>query len=93
MQEPNELTQLLVKMTELLQLDNPSRSYAQCGQAISDQGEVWADVENIVSDLETHAPTRAMKDAFDQRAGDFDSYVRALPYPDRARGIMAAIWL
>ncbi len=68
-----------------------SRSYAQCGQAISDQGEVWADVENIVNDLETHAPTRAMKDAFDQRAGDFDSYVRALPYPEGARGIMAAI--
>ena len=63
----------------------------QCGRAISDQGEVWADVENIVNDLESHAPTRAMKDVFDQRAGDSDSYVRALPYPEGARGIMAAI--
>ncbi|RKY06339.1 MAG: hypothetical protein DRP56_07600 [Planctomycetota bacterium] len=68
-----------------------SRSYAECGQAVSNQGEVWADVENIVSDLDTHAPTRAMKDAFDQRSRDFDSYVLALPYPEGARGIMAAI--
>ena len=68
-----------------------SHSYARCGKAVSDQGEVWDDVENLVHDLDAHAPTRAMKDAFDQRADDFGSYVRALPYPEGTRGVMAAI--
>lgn len=68
-----------------------SRSYAQCGEAISDQGEVWADVAKLSQDLKAHSPTGAMKDAFDQRSRDFGSYVRALPYPEGARGVMAAI--
>jgi len=68
-----------------------SRSYAHCGQAISNQGEVWADVEKLSQDLNAHSPTHAMKDAFDQRAEDFDSYVRALPYPEGSRGIVATI--
>ncbi len=68
-----------------------SINYERCGEAVSDQGEVWQDVENICCDLHAHAPTRAMKDAFDQRRDDFESYVRALPYPEGARGVMAAI--
>jgi len=68
-----------------------SRSYVHCGEAVSNQGEVWADVEKLSRDLNTHSPTHAMKDAFDQRSGDFESYVRALPYPEGARGVVSAI--
>ncbi|MCD6390348.1 MAG: hypothetical protein J7L69_13125 [Desulfobulbaceae bacterium] len=68
-----------------------SRSYAQCGQAVSDQGEVWDDVEKLSNDLNAHSPTRAMKDVFFQRTADYDSYVRALPYSEGARGVVSAI--
>lgn len=68
-----------------------SRSYAECGQAVSDQGEVWADVEKLSNDLNAHSPTGAMKDVFFQREADYDSYVKALPYPEGARGVVSAI--
>jgi hypothetical protein len=68
-----------------------SRSYAACGQAVSDQSEVWDDVEKLSYDLNTHSPTHAMKDAFDQREADYDSYVQALPFPEGARGVVSAI--
>lgn len=68
-----------------------SHSFAECGQAVSDQGQVWDDVAKMCCELCVDAPTRAMNDAFDQRAEDFDSYVRALPYMEGVRGVMAAV--
>ena len=68
-----------------------SASYKASGQAISDQGEVWQDVEAMVGSLKAHSATHAMKDAFDQRADDFGSFVKALPYPEGARGMLAAV--
>ncbi len=67
------------------------QSYARCGAAISDQSQVWSDVDEMVSALHTKTPTRAMKDVFDQRAADFEGFVKALPYPAGARGVMAAV--
>jgi len=68
-----------------------SASYRECGQPLSDQGEVWQDVERVVSSMKAKTATRAMKDAFDQRAADLGGFVKALPYPDGARGVIAAV--
>ncbi|HOL32563.1 MAG TPA: hypothetical protein PK052_11345 [Anaerohalosphaeraceae bacterium] len=68
-----------------------SSSYIRCGQADSNQVEVWREVDKLCCDLRANAPTRAMKDVFDQRANDCNSYIRALPYPEGVRGVMAAV--
>ena len=57
-----------------------SRDVSYClqssGQALSNQGAVWEEVEeSIASSL-----TLAMHDAIDQRRESIDSYVEALPY-------------
>jgi hypothetical protein len=68
-----------------------NKSYAQSGQAKSDQAEVWQDVDKLLFEMKVAAPTRAMRDAFEHRAADFDGYVKALPYPDGACGVIAAV--
>ena len=68
-----------------------SRNLAACGKAHSDQGAVWADVEESMESLAACSPTMAMHDAVDQRRESINSYVEALSYPEDARGVIAAI--
>ena len=66
-----------------------SRNLAACGKAHSDQGAVWADVEESMELVSASSPTMAMHDAVDQRRESIDSYVEALPYPEDTRGVIA----
>jgi len=61
-------------------------SYKECGQAVSNQSEVWQNVEEMTCSLRTVSPTGAMKDAFDQRAADFDSYIVADKQTGQSKG-------
>ena len=68
-----------------------SESLEECGQAVSNQSQVWADVECHVSYCRAESPTRAMRDAIDHQSESLNSFVQALPYPQGTRGVMAAV--
>jgi hypothetical protein len=61
------------------------------GSARSDQGAVWAEVEQNMVALGAASPTMAMHDAVDQRQNSISSYLDALKYPASARGVAVAI--
>ena len=67
------------------------RSLKESGVFRADQGEVWSDV---ASKLEAHgvrSKTHAMDEIYAQRRQSLRSYVDALPCPEDARGVVAAI--
>ena len=66
-------------------------SLERCGQASSDQGAVWEEVECCMSAMHASSPTMAMRDATDQRRESLDAYLEVLSYPDGARGVIAAV--
>ena len=68
-----------------------TRNLVAAGKADSDQGAVWDCVEESVTLYQAAAPTMAMSDVVEQRKESFEAYVRALPYPKRARGVVVAI--
>lgn len=68
-----------------------NKSYAQTGEAISNQAEVWNNVDAMLCEMAVPSATHAMRDAYEHRAVDFDCYVKALPYPEGASGVMAAV--
>ena len=43
----------------------------------SDQSEVWEDIDEMTSQAEIKSETEAMKDVFDKRRKDLDSYIKA----------------
>lgn len=61
------------------------------GAARSDQGEVWDEVAESMEMAEAHSETGSMHDLIDQRRESLDEYIKALAYPESARGVMAAI--
>lgn len=61
------------------------------GRAESDQGAVWEEVECCLEIAAVESPTMAMRDVVEQRRESFDAYVDALPYPNNARGVIAAV--
>jgi len=68
-----------------------SRNLAASGMAQSDQGAVWDEVHENVVLYQAAAPTMAMHDVYEQRQDLFDAYVKALIYPEDARGVVVAI--
>lgn len=53
------------------------------GQRSVDQGEVWADISALHSEMGVEdSPTEAMRDAFDRRRRDLDDIVSTWPAPD-----------
>ena len=61
------------------------------GEARSDQGEVWDEVQRCMSATGAASPTMAMHDAIEQRKESLEDYARALPWPEGSRGMVAAI--
>jgi hypothetical protein len=61
------------------------------GRAVSDQGAVWEEVAANHASLGSHSPTMAMHDAIEQRRELLDGYLKALPYPQGARGVWVSI--
>jgi len=68
-----------------------TRNLVAAGKADSDQGAVWDCVEESVTLYQAAAPTMAMSDVVEQRRDAFDAYVKAIPYPPKARGVVVAI--
>ena len=67
------------------------RSLREGGQARSDQGEVWDEVAGTLDALACESPTGALRAAAEQRRGDVQEHLDALPCPDSARGVVVAI--
>ncbi|MFH0979919.1 MAG: DUF6569 family protein [Planctomycetota bacterium] len=72
-------------------LSSVSRSLRESGQARSDQGEVWEGVGELLCAMGTPSETAAMADAFRQRQDDLGEFVRGLPCPEEAVGVMVMI--
>lgn len=68
-----------------------SRSLRTEGVAASNQGAVWEEVGCCLADAVPESPTMAMHDAIEQRRETLDGYTDALPWPDSAQGVVAAI--
>lgn len=68
-----------------------SRHLREAGEARSNQGAVWDNVEQEIRACAAPSPTMAMHDVFEQRQESFDAYVEALEYPKGACGVIAAI--
>jgi hypothetical protein len=68
-----------------------SRSLRESGQATSDQGEVWDDVEELHVAMGTCSPTAAMSDAISQRRSELDNLASKLPCPADALGVIVVI--
>ena len=61
------------------------------GRAVSDQSAVWEEVSSVMEATASSSGTLALSDAVDQRRESLDGYVAALPCPEGARGVVAAI--
>jgi len=67
------------------------RNLRSRGEAASDQSGVWEEVAMGIDSAGVHSPTGAMHDVVEQQRDSLESYLDALPYPDNARGVIAAI--
>jgi len=63
---------------------------AQTGVAVSDQGEVWDEVDEHLREFAAHSPTRSMTDAYAVSEARMDDYRRSIALPDGACGFLAA---
>jgi len=61
------------------------------GRHESDQAAVWDEVQAELSGLGAASPTMALHDALHYRRHDLSEFLDALPYPDGARGVFAAV--
>lgn len=68
-----------------------SESLKACGVAVSNQAAVWEEVSCCLRSAGARSPTAAMHDVVEQRRESITSYVEALPFPAKARGVVVAI--
>jgi Rieske Fe-S protein len=68
-----------------------TRNLCADGVARSDQGAVWAEVEQNMVAMGAASPTMAMHDAIEHRQDSIGSYLDALKYPANASGVVVAI--
>lgn len=68
-----------------------SSSLRESGRRVSDQQQVWQDIDGILCDLAVHSPTSAMSDIYDSYSNDLDESVRALSVVEGQAGAVFAI--
>jgi hypothetical protein len=68
-----------------------SASLRDCGNRLSDQGGVWADIAAKAERLDCLSPTQAMSEVFERHRGRIDSYVSAFSTTDEQHGALFAI--
>ena len=61
------------------------------GDYRSDQGAVWDNVQSMLRLYQVDAPTAAMKDAFESKAGDVDEYLEKFPRVPGQQGLLVLI--
>lgn len=64
-------------------------SHRTTGTYRSDQGAVWNEVENLMSDIDAHSDTSAMHEGFEQRKSDLSNFENKIKIPDGFNGYMA----
>lgn len=67
-------------------LDRVRRSLEAVGRYDAGQAEVWEEVERLLDAAEADSPTRAMRDAYEKRAAELESFRRNLALPEQAVG-------
>jgi ribA/ribD-fused uncharacterized protein len=68
-----------------------TRSLKAGARALSDQREVWETVSGYVHASGTVTSTGAMSDVAKHMGATLREYVRALPYPEKARGVVVSV--
>jgi hypothetical protein len=81
----------LYSKAKLSKLMSVSASYAREGRPRSDQGQLWSDIEEKLSDLKVGSDSMAMADAFEQRRGRIEEYLDAFRAVEGQTGAMFAI--
>lgn len=72
-------------------LKSVSRNLASMGRAQADQGEVWARIEEETLNLGAASRTSAMRDVYEQQAGNMDEYQRAFTAVQGQCGLLAVL--
>jgi hypothetical protein len=68
-----------------------SRNLAVAGSRVSDQGEVWGDIDALSSKLGFSSPTSAMQDVYNSRRTTIEEYLRGVTVADGQVGAIFAI--
>jgi ARG and Rhodanese-Phosphatase-superfamily-associated Protein domain len=68
-----------------------SSSLRETGRRVSDQQQVWQDIDGILCDLAVDSPTSAMSDVYESYSNDLDESVRALSPVEGQAGAVFAI--
>ncbi len=68
-----------------------SRNMVMSGQAISDQGEVWGDIDTLSSRLGFDSPTSAMQDVYQSRRTTIEEYLSGVTVAEGQVGAIFAI--
>jgi len=68
-----------------------SRNLAVRGQRMSDQGEVWGDIDALSSKLGFNSPTSAMQDVYESRRTTIEEYLSGVTVADCQVGAIFAI--
>lgn len=64
-------------------------SHRTTGTYRSDQGAVWNEVENLMSDIDVHSDTAALHEGFEKRREDLSNYRDKIKIPEGFSGYMA----
>ncbi len=65
-----------------------SASLRESQEYRSDQSEVWGDINQMTAEAEVESATGAMKDVFEKRGSDLESYIKAFKYQPGQKGIL-----
>jgi len=68
-----------------------SRNLAVAGSRVSDQGEVWDDIDALSSKLGFNSPTSAMQDVYTSRRTSIEEYLTGVTVADGQVGVIFAI--
>ncbi len=68
-----------------------SSSLRESDHRVSDQQQVWQDIDGVLCDLAVHSPTSAMSDIYDSYSNDLDERVQAFAAIEGQAGAVFAI--
>lgn len=72
-------------------MSSVSFSLRESGRRVSDQQQVWQDIDGVLCDLAVQSPTSAMSDIYNSYSDDLDESVRAFSAVDDQAGATFAI--
>lgn len=82
---------VMIPKLRVMKARSVSDTLADSQQFRSDQGTVWTGIDEMAEVAESHSQTGAMKDVFEAKMSDIDSYLKAFPSVSHQRGLLAFI--